>query len=114
MLVTGWRLPEKERQTEGERTVPTYVYEIISPDSGAEPRRFEVFQRMSDEPLSLDPASGQPVKRIVTGGVGIKLQGLKRSTVVNKKSAAATACGCATGRPHRHVASTKSDRGHNH
>lgn len=94
--------------------MPTYIYEIISPNSGAEPRRFEVFQSMNDAPLTVDPASGKPVRRIVTGGVGIKLTGLKRSTVVNKKSAAATACGCATGSPHRHVANTRSHRGHNH
>lgn len=94
--------------------MPTYVYEIISPSSGTEPRRFEVFQRISDAPLTFDPDSGQPVSRIVTVGVGIKLKGLKRSTVVNKRSAAATACGCATGSPHRHVARTGSHRGHNH
>ncbi len=75
--------------------MPTYVYEIIAPNSAAEPGRFEVFQRMSDAPLTVDPGSGKPVRRIVTVAVGIKLKGLKRSTVVNKKSAAATACGCA-------------------
>ena len=75
--------------------MPTYVYETISPISGAKPSRFEVFQKMSDAPLTVEPGSGKPVRRIVTVGVGIKLKGLKRSTVVNKKSAAATACGCA-------------------
>jgi predicted nucleic acid-binding Zn ribbon protein len=78
--------------------MPTYVYEIISPNSGAEPSRFEVFQRISDAPLTIDPDTGKPVRRVVTVGVGIKLKGLKRSTIVNKKSAAATACGCAKGR----------------
>ena len=93
--------------------MPTYVYEIIASSSGAEPRQFEVFQRMSDAPLNIDPDSGKPVRRIITGGVGIKLKGLKRSTVVNKKSAAATACGCASGSLHRHVASTRSHLGRN-
>ena len=93
--------------------MPTYVYEIIASSSGAEPRQFEVFQRMSDAPLNIDPDSGKPVRRIITGGVGIKLKGLKRSTVVNKKSAAATACGCAPGSPHRHLSSTRSHLGRN-
>jgi len=53
---------------------------------------------MTDEPLKTDPLSGEPVKRIISGGIGIKLKGLKRSTVVNKRSAAATACGCS----HKH------------
>ena len=82
--------------------MPTYIYETVPVDSESEPRRFEVTQRMTDDPLKTDPVSGETVKRIITGGVGIKLKGLKRSTVVNKRSAAATACGCATGKPHRH------------
>ncbi len=81
--------------------MPTYVYEITAPTSGSKPRRFEVFQRMSDAPLTSDPVSGQPVSRVIVGTVGIRIKGLKRSTVVNKKSAAATACGCAPGRSHR-------------
>ena len=94
--------------------MPTYVYEVIALNSGTEPRQFEVFQRMSDAPLTVDPDSGKPVRRIVSSGIGIKIKGLKRSTVVNKKSAAATACGCATRSPHRHVASARSRLGHNH
>lgn len=86
--------------------MPTYVYEIIS-GSDAERRRIEIFQRMSDPPIAIDPVSGEPVRRIITGGVGIKLGGLKRSTVVNKRSAAATACGCARGIPHRHLRGAK-------
>ena len=83
--------------------MPTYVYQTIVSNSGQVPRRFEIFQRMSDPALIQDPDTGEPVKRIITGGIGIKLQGLKRSTVVDKSSAAATACACATGRARGHV-----------
>jgi predicted nucleic acid-binding Zn ribbon protein len=55
--------------------VPTYVYETISKDHGAETRRFEVFQRITDAPLTVDPGTGQPVVRVVTGGLGIRLKG---------------------------------------
>ena len=82
--------------------MPTYVYETIPTDPTTEPRRFEVFQRMTDSPLVQDPVTGEPVRKIITGGIGLQLGILKRSTVVDKKSPAATACGCATGRPHRH------------
>jgi predicted nucleic acid-binding Zn ribbon protein len=82
--------------------MPTYTYETIPGDPGAEPRRFEIFQRMSDPALTVDPETGEPVRKIITGGMGIHLGVLKRSTVVDKTSPAATACGCATGRPHRH------------
>jgi predicted nucleic acid-binding Zn ribbon protein len=82
--------------------MPTYVYETIPDESTQKPRRFEVFQSMHDDALTHDPDGGEPVRRIITGGIGMKLGVLKRSTVVDKKSPAATACGCATGRPHRH------------
>ena len=82
--------------------MPTYTYETIPHDSSDEPQRFEITQRMSDQTLTRDPATGQPVRKIITGGIGIKLGGLRRSTVVDKKSPAATACGCASGKPHRH------------
>ncbi|MDH3276317.1 MAG: zinc ribbon domain-containing protein [Gammaproteobacteria bacterium] len=82
--------------------MPTYTYETIPSKQGDKPRRFEVTQSMSEPPLSEDPVTGEPVRMIITGGSGIKLGVLRRSTVVDKKSPAATACGCATGRPHRH------------
>ncbi len=91
--------------------MPTYVYEITPINESEEPRRFEVFQRMSDEPLTEDPLTGEPVRRIISGGIGLKLGVLRRSTVVDKQSPAATACGCATGRPHRHGA--HKHRSHN-
>ncbi len=83
--------------------MPTYIYETIPRDSTDTPRRFEITQRMSDQTLTEDPVNGEPVRKIITGGIGIKLGILKRSTVVDKKSPAATACGCASGRPHRHT-----------
>jgi predicted nucleic acid-binding Zn ribbon protein len=82
--------------------MPTYTYETVPGDPGEEPRRFEVFQSMNDDALTHDPETGLPVRRIITGGIGLKLGVLKRSTVIDKKSPAATACGCATGKPHRH------------
>jgi hypothetical protein len=83
--------------------MPTYTYETIPSDQNEEPRRFEITQRMSDRSLTEDPVTGRPVRKIITGGNGIRLGVLRRSTVVDKKSPAATACGCATGRPHRHA-----------
>jgi predicted nucleic acid-binding Zn ribbon protein len=81
--------------------MPTYTYETIPADSATEPRRFDLVQRMTDERLQTDPQTGDPVRRIISGGQGIRRKVLKRSTVVNKSSAAATACGCATGKPHQ-------------
>lgn len=76
--------------------MPTYVYESI-PSDGAAPRRFEVTQRMSDDPLTAHPDTGEPVRRIVTGGLGVLGKPVRRSTTVDKSLAAATPCGCAKG-----------------
>ena len=90
--------------------MPTYVYETIPSNSRQAPRRFEIIQRMSDPKLIRDPDTGESVRLIITGGIGINLKCLKRSTVVDKTSAAATACGCASGRRRGY----RAGGGHNH
>lgn len=50
--------------------MPTYVYETIPANAKQKPRRFEVEQRMSAAPLTHDPESGLPVRRVVSGGLG--------------------------------------------
>ena len=73
--------------------MPTYTYQVISSDGrGAE--RFEVVQGMRDEPLTVHPRTGEPVRRVITGGSGVLGQPVRRSTVVDKSLAAATPCGC--------------------
>jgi len=48
--------------------MPIYVYETMSDEAGFQPRRFEVKQSMNDRPLTHDPESGLPVKRLISGG----------------------------------------------
>ena len=50
--------------------MPTYVYETIPSGPDEQPRRFEVQQKMSDPALKADPLTGEPVRRIITGGSG--------------------------------------------
>ncbi len=42
--------------------MPTYVYQVIQEDGEGEV--FEVFQKMSDDPLGKHPETGEPVQRI--------------------------------------------------
>ena len=44
--------------------VPTYVYEIVL-ENGQGGEQFEIFQRMSEEPLRVHPESGKPVRRVI-------------------------------------------------
>lgn len=69
----------------------TYVYETVPPRPGAAPRRFEVVQSMKDAALTRHPDTGEPVRRVITGGYGLMGVGEKAP------SAAAAPCspGCA-------------------
>ena len=73
--------------------MPTYTYQVISSD-GRGGERFEVPQGMRDDPLTVHPRTGEPVRRVITGGAGVMGKPVRRSTVVNKSLAAATPCGC--------------------
>lgn len=44
--------------------MPTYVYQVINED-GSEGEVFEVFQKMSDQPLTRHPETGRPVRRVI-------------------------------------------------
>ena len=46
----------------------TYVYETIPQKRGQKPRRFEIEQKMSAPALTQDPKTGEPVRRVITGG----------------------------------------------
>jgi len=49
--------------------MPTYEYRR---EDGS---TFEEFQSMSDDALKICPTSGQPVKRIISGGAGVLYKG---------------------------------------
>ena len=49
--------------------MPTYEYK--REDSTT----FEVLQSMSEEPLKVCPTTGQPVKRLISGGSGLLFKG---------------------------------------
>ena len=64
----------------------TYTYETIPQNPDEKPRRFEVQQKMSDPPLTHDPQTGLPVKRIITGGSGIVTHGTSILSIKSKGS----------------------------
>lgn len=50
--------------------MPTYIYETIG-----EPHvMFEIKQSMKDDALTHHPETGQPVRRVISGGYGIMMQ----------------------------------------
>lgn len=48
-----------------------YVYETIPLRPGVPAERFEIWQPMRAAPLTKHSATGEPVRRIVIGGVGM-------------------------------------------
>lgn len=68
----------------------TYVYETIPMIPGVAPRRFEVRQSMKDAPLKTDPVTGEPVRRVISGGYGFVAQ----KSDGTPSSTAGAGCGC--------------------
>jgi len=51
--------------------VATYIYETVPTKPGEYPEQFEFQQSMNDRPLTKHPKTGQPVRRLISGGLGI-------------------------------------------
>lgn len=50
--------------------MPTYVYETVPTDASTPVARFELQQKMSEAPLTTHPETGQPIQRVIMGGMG--------------------------------------------
>lgn len=72
----------------------TYIYETIPQRDGEEPRRFEVVQSMKDAPLTKDPKTGSPVRRVISGGYGLMGVAAEKRAV-NTPASAGCGAGCA-------------------
>jgi predicted nucleic acid-binding Zn ribbon protein len=51
--------------------MPTYIYETIPEQKGEEPKRYEIKQSIKDAALVKHPQTGEPIKRIIAGGVSV-------------------------------------------
>ncbi|MDD2764460.1 MAG: zinc ribbon domain-containing protein [Opitutaceae bacterium] len=70
----------------------TYVYETIPRHPDELPLRFEVIQSMKDAPLTRHPDTGEPVRRIISGGYG--LMGVSGKNTPVPAVARSGGCGC--------------------
>jgi len=74
--------------------MPVYVYETVHEQADVEPRRFEVRQSMLEPPLTHDPESGQPVRRVILGGLVIPRAPALARPVVARAASHGTCCPC--------------------
>lgn len=51
--------------------MPTYLYETIPEDQTVPPRRFELRQGFDEPVLTVDPETGVPVRRLISGGIAV-------------------------------------------
>ena len=78
----------------------TYIYETT--DETRPPRRFEIVQSMKDTALTRHPDTGEPIRRVITGGYGLLAKAgtadeTARSSSSNGPGTAGgcgTSCGC--------------------
>jgi predicted nucleic acid-binding Zn ribbon protein len=60
--------------------MPTYIYETISYETiSASPERFEVRQGFGDPALTAHPSTGEPVRRVISGGLAVLPSGTSSS-----------------------------------
>ncbi|QSR88969.1 zinc ribbon domain-containing protein [Methylacidiphilum caldifontis] len=76
----------------------TYVYETIPSQEGGEVKRYEIEQSIHDAPLTHHPQTGEPIQRVITGGMGIfssnKDQGKASQPKVSSSCGCGGGCGC--------------------
>ena len=69
----------------------TYVYETIPSKAGEKPRYFEFKQSMTEAPLTKHPETGEVIRRVVLGGLGILSS---KGTNGDSGSGCGPSCGC--------------------
>lgn len=72
--------------------MPIYVYETT--DTSKPIRRFEVKQSMKDEPLRVDPKTGEAVRRVISGGYGVHVPGSSAGPSVGSVGSHGCGPGC--------------------
>lgn len=45
--------------------MPIYEYEILDKDGNSTGEFVEIIQKMSEDPLSVDPENGKPIRRVI-------------------------------------------------
>jgi predicted nucleic acid-binding Zn ribbon protein len=77
--------------------VATYVYETIPRRDDEAPRRFEVVQSMKEAPLTRHPDTGEPVRRVISGGFGYMEKAGPGTAPVAAAAPCAPGCACHSG-----------------
>lgn len=55
--------------------MPTYLYQTVPNSANETAEEFEVRQGFNEEPLQAHPKTGVPVRRVISGGLGLMTKG---------------------------------------
>jgi predicted nucleic acid-binding Zn ribbon protein len=58
----------------------TYIYETVPVNPDEKPKYYEIKQRMTDLPLFQHPETGEQIRRVVVGGLGVLQKGKASSS----------------------------------
>ncbi|HEX7861724.1 MAG TPA: zinc ribbon domain-containing protein [Verrucomicrobiae bacterium] len=70
----------------------TYIYESIPGKAGQKPKRYEIKQSMNDQPLTKHPETGEQIRRVVSGGLGVMAKGSASSAPSGRHSCGSPGC----------------------
>jgi predicted nucleic acid-binding Zn ribbon protein len=74
----------------------TYLYETADPKKPI--RQFEIKQSMKDAPLTRHPETGEPIRRVITGGFGLMAGGnIPKHADMQRASRGGGSCGSGCG-----------------
>ena len=68
-----------------------YVYETIPDRQGGAVRTYEIRQSMKDAALTKHPETGEPIRRVITGGLGVMTS--SKGAPVPRPSSGGHCCG---------------------
>ncbi len=74
----------------------TYLYETIPGSEGDEVRRYEIRQSIHDPAFTRHPETGEPMRRVIVGGLGFIAGKTERPRPV-VGNAPRGGCGCGSG-----------------
>ena len=74
----------------------TYLYETIPSSEGDEIRRYEIKQSIHDTALTRHPETGDPIRRVIVGGMGF-ITGRSGSAKSVSSTPSHGGCGCGSG-----------------
>lgn len=75
--------------------MPTYLYETIPAIPTEQVERFQLRQGFNDPPLVVHPDTGAPVRRVISGGMGLVNKGRDSSALPEAGPGCGPgSCGC--------------------